>query len=229
MADLLIDSKARPIPQILEDDEVTYIAWKGKNGSGFVYVPDGYDEALGSTADTSAAATLNGNILKIVDALGDGTNANLDALIADVEGLAADVATLKADTALVKAGVADILEALLDEVMTTKTYSRPSIFSRAARTGTNISGPLQPDGRDFGVFFVDVTALDAGATLTITVETKDGLSGKWFPVITDPATVVLSSISNVSFFVMRGLGYTYQVKSVVTGGNVTFSVGAIIK
>jgi hypothetical protein len=136
---------------------------------------------------------------------------------------------LKADTALIKAGVAGILEALLGEVMTTKTYSRPTIFTSAARTGSGVAGPLAPDGRDFGIFFVDLTALDVGATLTITVETKDGQTSKWFPVVTDPTTVVLSSISSVSFFVVRGLGYTYQVKYAITGGNVTFSVGAIIK
>lgn len=214
-ANLLIDSKARPVPQVLSDDETAYIHWKGKNGSGFVYVPNGYDETLGSTADTETAGTVNGNILKAV-----GKLTSLDS------SLNTKLANLITSSTSIESLINTLQDTLTTEVLTTPAISRPSIFPSSTRTGSGTTGEIYANGHDKGVFFVDVTSVDAGATLKIEVQSKDPESNKWFPVA---STAVISAVSQTTLYVDHGFGYKYRVAYTITGANVKFSVGAILK
>lgn len=214
MPNLLIDSKARPLPQILNDDETTYIHWKGKNGSGFVYVPNGYDETLGNTSDTDTVGTVNGNILKTVSKLTD-LDSSLNTKLASLIESSTGISTL----------VSDIKAALAAEVLVTRTFSRPSIFTSTTRSGTGTTGEIYADGHDSGVFFIDVTALTS-ATLQIDVQSKDPESSKWFPVASSP---VISAIGQTTLYIDHGFGYKYRVAFTVAGTSAKFSVGAILK
>lgn len=214
-ANLIIDSKARPVPQILQDDETVYIHWKGKNGGGFVYIPNGYDETLGNTTDTETASTVNGNILKAV-----GKLTSLDS------SLNTKLANLITSSTSIEGLVAALQTTLETEVLVTPTISRPSIFPSSTRTGSGTTGEIYANGHDKGVFFIDVTSVDAGATLKIEVQSKDPESSKWFPVA---STAVISTVSQTTLYIDHGFGYKYRVAYTITGANVEFSVGAILK
>ena len=211
MAELIVDKKARPVPQILNADEQSYIPWKGYSGAGYVYVPDGFNETLGSKSDDNSKDSIMGKLTKATE----------------------DLVSVKEQLAMVKATVTNMdtnIAALKKETLIRPNYSRPIMFHHEERTASSYkTGDMEIGGWNHIILFIDVSAMTNGSKLTLLLETKDPENDKWFSVINP---VEIDTVGTKLVSVRDGFGYKIRLKAKITGDtnkSVTFSVGGIFK
>jgi len=104
-----------------------------------------------------------------------------------------------------------------------------SLFSGSVTgNGNTQSTPIITRWAKEGSFFVDVTALGSGTTLTITLKTYNTLGDKWHKIAVWDGFV---STGTDEGFIGYGLGDKLSITYTLSGGTTTatFSVGAQLK
>lgn len=115
------------------------------------------------------------------------------------------------------------------------TVRNGTIFASAARTATVNGQDMSNDAYKCVVVVLDITAAPGGDTVTLTVQGKDVLSGKYYTLLAGSAE---SSTGTKTYSVCPGITVTANVsaaqilpqtwRAIVThsaGGSFTYSVG----
>lgn len=99
-----------------------------------------------------------------------------------------------------------------------------TIYSSAARTATPTAVTFAMRHHSTLRLYVDVTAIAATPSITVTVDVQDPASGKWVTVLTSSA---ITTVSTNALTVVTGLAGTVRVTVThADADSITYTVGA---
>lgn len=98
--------------------------------------------------------------------------------------------------------------------------------SQARAAGTSSSNVFDVSRFIEALVLVDVTAIDVGATLNLTVKVSDKSDGTFHD---HPTTIAQLSATGKKAYAFTNLGSHWRIDYTVAGGNVTFAVKLILK